>query len=181
MHSIDTRPANIATYAASAAFTPAAAATDIVTAIGSATKLVRVLSMRLATTNTAASSQQIAVIKRSAADTTGTFVAGTAVPFDSAFPTATAVVGHYTANPGGLGAAVGTINTLRVASPVLVGGSFAGVVRDAGIETLPIDPATGLVLPVALRGIAETLAISLGGAALISGQVHTYTVVWTEE
>ena len=82
------------TYAASGTFTPAATPTDMVTIIGSATTLVRVISVHLATTNTAAGSQQYLLVKRSAANTTGTFVAATNVPLDSGIVAATAVVGH---------------------------------------------------------------------------------------
>src|SRR5258708_5658378 len=63
-----------ATYMASSTFTPAATPTDLVTIFGSATKTVRVWSFKITTTNTAAGSQQYALIKRSAVDTTGTFV-----------------------------------------------------------------------------------------------------------
>jgi hypothetical protein len=171
------------TYTASAAFTPAATATDIVTIAGAAGKVIRVLSVKLSTTNTAAGSQLVLLIKRSALDTTGTFVAGTAVPLDTGFAAAAATVGHYTANPGGLGAAVGTINTLKLPSPVLVGGSFAGVTQDPGFELLPSLSAGGsqFLTPVTLRAAAENLAVNLNGVVLISGQVHAYTIVWTEE
>lgn len=173
MHTVSVQSTIKPTYAASATFTPAATATDMVTAVGSATKVVTVISLRLTTTNTAAGSQQILVIKRFAVDTTGTFVAGTAVPLDSSYGAATAVVGHYTANPGALGTAVGTINTIRLASPAAVPASFAGVVVRADFEMLPIDTATGRSFPVVLRGVAETLAINFAGAALV--------IVWTEE
>lgn len=169
------------TYAASSTFTPAATPTDIVKITGSASKTIRVISLKLTTTNTGAGSQQFSVIVRSADDTTGTFVAATAVPMDSTDPAATATVGHYTANPGGLGAAVGTINTLRVASPVAVPGSFAGVVMDAGFEMLPYQQGTHLPRPVVLRGAAQVLVVNFAGAALVAGQTHAYTIVWTEE
>jgi hypothetical protein len=170
----------ILTYTASNTWTPPATPSDMVTITGSASKIVKVWSVKIATTNTAAGSQQFLVIKRSTADTTGTFVAGTAVPVDSANVAATAVVGHYTANPGALGTAVGTINTMRVASPVLIPATFAGIVQDAGYEMLPSRNGVG-VQPITLRGIAEQLAINFAGAALVSGQVHAYTVVWSEE
>lgn len=170
-------------FAASASFTPAATPTDLVTIFGSATKTVRVWSFKLATTNTAAGSQQYLLIKRSAVDTTGTFVAGVAVPLDSSNSAATATgVGHYTANPGGLGAVVGTIITSRVASPAAVPASFAGVAFDAGIDLLALwNSGNSVFQPVVLRGIVQGLCLNFNGAALVAGQTHTWNIVWTEE
>jgi len=170
----------LTTFAASGSFTPVATPTDIVTIIGSASKTVRVLSVTLGTVNTAAGSQILFLIKRSTADTGGTPVTATNVPFDSA-DTATAVVQHYTANPAALGTTVGTINTVKVSSPVATPATFAGIVFRTDVELLPIATLTGLPKPVTLRGVAQQLAVNFGGAALVAGQIHTYTVVWTEE
>lgn len=170
-----------ATYAASGTFTPAATPTDLLNIIGSNTKTIRVISIKFTTTNTAAGSQQFFLIKRSAANTGGTAVAATMIPQDSNDASATATVQHYTANPTGLGTAVGTISTIRVASPVAVPGSFAGIVNDAGVELLHWQSNTHLDKPVVLRGNTQVLAVNFNGAALVSGQTHAYTVVWTEE
>lgn len=171
------------TYIATGTFTPAATPTDLITITGSATKVVRVVGLRVATTNTAAGSQEFNVIKRSTLDTTGTFVAATAVPVDSSVIPATATVGHYTANPGGLGTAVGTIARKRVASPVAVPGSFAGVALVAGFELLDLQDTINAIddPSIKLRGAAENLAVNFAGAALVAGQTHLYTVIWTEE
>lgn len=168
------------TFAASASFTPAATPTDIISIVGAANKIIRIVSLKLVTTNTAAGSQQYAVIKRSTVDTGGTTVAATAVPLDSNNGAASAIVVHWTANAGALGTAVGTINTLRLASPVVIPGSFAGVVLDAGFELLPGSPGI-FVQPVTLRTASENLNVNFAGAALVAGQTHAYTVIWTEE
>lgn len=169
-----------ATYAASGTFTPAATPTDLVIIEGSSTKTVRIISFVLATTTTAAGSVQLFLIKRSAADTTGTFVAATAVPLDSSNAASSANrVGHFTANPGALGAVVGTVNTKRVATPIAVPGAMA--VADAGVEMVPVGNATVLDQPITLRGVAQTLAVNFAGAALVAGQTHAYNVVWMEE
>ena len=171
-----------AIYMASGSFTPVATPTDLVTIFGSASKIVRVRSMRIGTTNTAAGSQIFLLIKRSAVDTGGTAVSATLVPGDSANSAATATVQHYTANAAGLGTAVGTINTLKVASPVLVPATFAGIVQQSEVEVLPsYGQHSGLPQPITLRSASEGLAINFNGAALVSGQIHTYNVVWTEE
>jgi hypothetical protein len=171
------------TYMASSTFTPAATPTDLVIIEGSATKTIRVISLVIATTNTAAGSQQFFLVKRSTADTTGTFVAATAVPLDSASGAATATrVGHFTANPGALGTAVGTIVTKRVASPVAVPATFAGVVQDAGFDMLASWNQGGILSqPVVLRGVTQCLALNFNGAALVAGQTHAYYITWIEE
>jgi hypothetical protein len=169
------------TYSCSNTFTPAATPTDLVKITGSATKTIRVISLRVSTTNTAAGSQQFFVIRRSADDTTGTFVTTTSAKNDSNNAAATAVCGHYTANPGGLGATAGTINTMRVASPAAIPASFAGVVTDAGFEMLPFMDNSLLDQPIVLRGVAEILVINFNGVALVAGQTHAYSVVWIEE
>jgi hypothetical protein len=171
------------TFAIASGFTPAATPTDLVILEGSATKTIRIVSFVIGTTNTAAGSQQFFLIKRSTADTTGTFVsAGTPVPLDSANLASTVNrVGHFTANPGALGTAVGTINQVRVASPAAVPGSFAGVKEVADLEMLPWYQNSKLDQLLTLRGVAQCLAINFAGAALVAGQTHTYRLVWIEE
>lgn len=170
-----------ATYAASGTFTPPATPSDMVTIYGGVGKTIRVLAFKISTTNTAAGSQQFFLIKRSAVDTGGTPVAATIVPLDSTNPGPVATVQHYTANPAGLGAAVGTIATARVASPVAIPGSFAGVKEDAGIDLLVFGQNSLLDQPVVLRGAAQGLCLNFNGAALVAGQTHAYNIVWIEE
>lgn len=178
----ETSAQNKPSYMASGAFTPAATPTDLVIIEGSATKTLRIISFIIVTTNTAAGSQQFFLVKRSAADTTGTFVGATAVPLDSASGATTANrVGHFTANPGALGAAVGTLTTRRLASPAAVPASFAGVVQDAGYELLAPVQQPVLIQPVTLRGVAQCLALNFNGAALVAGQTHAYSLTWIEE
>lgn len=171
------------TFAIASSFTPAATPTDLVIIEGSATKTIRIISMAIGTTNTAAGSQQFFLIKRSTADTTGTFVsAGTPVPVDSNNSAATANrVGHFTANPGALGTAVGTINTVRVGTPVAIPATWAGIRENADVEMIPWMNGSFLDQPITLRGVAQTLAVNFNGVALVAGQTHTYRVVWMEE
>ena len=170
-----------ATFYASGNFTPAATPTDLVTIFGSASKTIRVLSMKIGTQNTAAGSQAFFLIKRSAANTTGTFVAGTAVQADSSDAAATATVGHYTANPGGLGTSAGNVNIKRVASPVLLPATFAGIVQQSEVEMIDQALLSLVAKKLVLNGTAQGLCINFNGAALVSGQVHNWQVIWTEE
>lgn len=171
------------TYGISSTFTPVATPTDLVIIEGSSTKTVRILSMVIGTQTTAAGSEEFRLIKRSTADTTGTFVsAGTPVPFDSTNAASTVNrVGHFTANPGALGTALGNINIVRQGSPVLLPASLAGIREVPEVEMIPTMGATLLDQPITLRGVAETLAINFNGAALVAGQVHTYRIMWLEE
>ncbi len=167
------------TYAASGAFTPGATPTDLVTIFGSATKTVKVHSFKIGTANTAAGSQIFVLSKRSAITTGGTAGAAPAVPLDSSDAAATATVNSYTSTAPTAGTALGTLVTKKVASPVVTPATFAGIVEDTDKEMLPM--AGPQVKAVTLRGVAEGLAINFAGAALVSGQIHTFNVIWTEE
>ena len=174
-----------ATYSASSTFTPAATPNNLVIIEGSATKVVRLVSLYFATTNTAAGSQTFFLKKYSTAATAGTFVPTTPVPFDSADGAARVNrVGHFTVDPTP-GTPVGTLCTRRVASPVLVPATFAGVREDAGFDffgdAMISAGLMGLPEPVTLRGVGQYVAVDFADAALVAGQIHAYTIVWTEE
>lgn len=168
------------TYAAASTFAPAVTATDMITIHGSASKTVRVISIYVGTQTTAAGSIELRVIKRSTAASGPGFNPATMVPLDSNDPAATANVGHWTTNPT-LGTAVGNTNIVRVATPVLLPASFAGIREDSGQEMLPWYASSHLDKPIVLRGTGEALAINYNGAALVAGQIHNYRVVWIEE
>lgn len=170
-----------ATFVASATFTPAATPNDLVTIYGSASRTVCVVSLMMGTTNTAAGSQTFFIQKKNAVPSGGVFVAATMVPLDSSDGAATATqVGHYTTDPTA-GASDGNINIVRVASPVLVPATFAGIVQKASFEMLPTDAYGILAKPVVLRGVGQGVAVNFADAALVAGQIHYYTIVWTEE
>jgi len=170
-----------ATFMASGTFTPAAMPTDLVTIFGSASKMVRLESFVIVTTNTAAGSQQFFLIKRSSANSGGTPVAATAVQMDSSDAAATATVQHYTANPASLGTSAGTINTKRVATPAAIPATWAGITPDAGYEMIPGSGGSNVDKHPILRGVAQGLCLNFNSVALVAGQTHAYTVVWTEE
>jgi hypothetical protein len=175
-------PNSKATFSASGTFTPAATPTDLVTIFGSGTKTVRIIKIEIGTTNTAAGSQQFLVVKRSAVNTGGTFVAATAVSKDTTDgASATATVGHYTANPSALGTSAGTVITKRLASPAAVPASFAGVVVDAGHDFANDSPSNTPGKQMTLSGTNQGYAVNFNGAALVAGQTHFYNVEWTEE
>lgn len=171
---------NLKTYAASASFTPPATPQDLVVIFGSATKTVRVHSVKIGTANTAAGSQIFTLSKRSAVGTGGTETAATIVPFDSGDAAATATVKHIITTANTPGAAVGTLRTIKVGTPAVTPATWAGInTTDNDVEMLPT--INGQTKAVVLRGIAEGLAINFAGAALVAGQIHTYNVVFSEE
>lgn len=166
-----TTPKVISTYSASAvAVVPAAAATDVFTIIGSASKTVRIRRISASVTTTAGSGLALTVqlIKRSTANTGGTSTTPTVVPYDSTNAAATAVVRNYTANPT-LGTAVGTVVSRR-ARAATTGTEVPEAVWIFGGDTQPI----------VLNGVAQQLSINFNGAT-ITAPVACFTVEWTEE
>src|SRR5262245_3679346 len=67
--------------------------------IGSATRKVRLLKMIISGTADTAFDLSLSLVKESSPSTGGTSTTATAVPFDSAFPAATAVFNGYTVAP----------------------------------------------------------------------------------
>lgn len=174
-NALPTRPDSMsapATYSAAiTGLVVAAAATDVFTLLGSATKIVRVRQFSVSGTAGTALVANVQVIKRSTANTGGTSTAPVAVPNDSASPAATAVALAYTANPT-TGTLVGVARTQKLLFDVTTG---AGASASADYET----HANGH-RPLTLRGVAETLAINLAGVTLNTPSVNIY-VEWTEE
>jgi hypothetical protein len=176
-------PHSKATYFATGNFVPAATPTDMVTIFGSASKTVKVVSFRINMNSTAAGSAYLRLIKRATANGGGTFTAVTSVLADSADPAATAIAGHYTVNPASLGTNLGNVCHYNLASPVLVPGNFAGVVREAGFDMLQwgFSNIADQCKPITLHGGGEGLCLNGNSAALLAGQTHSWSIVWTEE
>ena len=180
------RPLNTAaTYGISSFHTPPATPNNLVIIEGSATKTIRVYEMWIYTQNTAAGSQQFFLKKYSTAATGGTFVsAGTPVPYDSNNAAATPNrVGHFTVDPTP-GTLTGIIRAVTIASPVLRPATFAGVVELPGVNMIcgaQQSLAHIQIQPVTLRGVGQYLAIDFNDVALVAGQIHQYSIIWTEE
>jgi len=151
----------------------AASATDIVTIQGSATKIVSVTEFSCTGISTTVGTADLLLIKRSTANTTGTSTTATNVPNDSASPAATAVVKGYTANPGALGTAVGTLRS----------GKLALQLATTGLALTPLRWQFGdspYEQPIVLRGVAQTLALNGNAATLAAGASLDCNVTWTE-
>lgn len=146
----------------------AALATDIFLLTGSVSKTLRVRQIIVSGIATAAGAYALQLIKRSTANTGGTLTLPTAVPLDSSFA-AGAVTAAYTANPGALGTAVGTMSVRRL----LVSTSLAA--------TTPFPVVFDFEsFPIVLRGTAQSLCVNLNGVTMAGGNLDI-ELLWTEE
>lgn len=159
------------TYSASSGgFTMASRPTDVFAITGSSSKTIKIHKIKLTGTTTSGSpiKTRISGIKRSTANTGGTFVSANKVPHDSNNAAATATVGHYTANPT-LGTAVGTVRaeSLGITNSGISGGSVEWIFN------------TEYYQPLLLRGISEQLTINLNGTT-VTGSVMSISIEWSE-
>ena len=161
-----------ATYSAAVVnLSPAATATDILTIIGSATKVVKVTMVRISATQATSGQVDFILAKRSTANTGGTSTLPAIAPLDSNNPAATAVVRSYTANPTALGTLVG--NVMAASVPVIATNSTATSDRVLFESIRPTQP-------IVLRGVAQTLAVNLNGVTVGTGAITAF-IEWTEE
>lgn len=161
------------TYSAVAtAFSPGLTPQDIFTITGSASRVVRVTRIEFTATQTLAASVNIALLRRSTANTGGTSTTLTNVTHDTTNAAATAVTRSYTANPTA-GTLVGSVRNLRALIPATGGGSSEG---PTNVWEFGNRPAQGMVL----RGVAEVLCLNLGGTT-VAGNVFDVSIEWTEE
>lgn len=150
----------------------AAAATDFFEITGSATKTVKITQISTSAVATAASTQSLAVIKRSTVDTTGTFTNPTAVPLNSGCAAGTATIKAYTVNPGALGTVVGTVAVSRFG----VGIATAATVFQPALYQF--GNANGST--VAEVSSAQSVALNYN-AQTTAGNLFDIWVEWTEE
>lgn len=163
-----------ATYSASsAAFASASSGTDIFTIYGSASKTITVRRIVVTGTQTTAGTINVFLVKRSTANTGGTSASVTAVPQDSVNPAATATILSYTANPTGLGTAVGNVRASKmfVPAPATATNQSPLISWDFGLEE-----SQGLIL----RGASQGLCVNLSGVT-VTGNSWIIWVVWMEE
>jgi len=150
---------------------PAATPTDVFTIIGSATKTIRITSIRVSVSTTAGSGilTNMNLVKRSTADTGGTSSTATIVPHDSNNAAGTAVVRGYTANPT-LGTAVGPIRAVR----------YAATNAAAANQEIFIEFGTRPSQTIVLRGITQQLCVNFGSTT-VTGGISNFNIEWTEE
>lgn len=170
-------PKTRATYGATSIdITPATTATDVFTITGSASKTVYIHKITVTGNRTAHAHDLLVLLKRSTANTGGTFTTRTAVPYDSDNDAATATVRAYTANPT-LGTLVGEIQARRVSFPVQTPTNAQG---NGGSVNPWVWEYTKDAQPITLRGTSEVLAINLNGIT-IAGRSLQFSIEWSEE
>jgi hypothetical protein len=146
------------TYKAiTAAFVPAASATDIWDIFGNVTTTVVVTRLRVTATQTTAGTVNLTALSRSTANSAGTRVVSTATRLEQADTAASSVPGHYTANP-----TTGTLFGNVAGGIALVGSTTTG----PGVWEFNFgDKGKGVVL----SGTAQGLAINLGAVTVTGG------------
>lgn len=166
-------PTTIPTFAASvSAFAQAATATDFAGMTGVTGKVVKILKISVTPVQTTAGLNLVSLIKRSAANTTGTPTAMTVVPLDS-INTATAAPVTYGANPGSLGTAVGTLISPKIATSVPASATSVMPQYD-----FIYDGMAGS--PIVLRSASEGVYLNFGGTATPTGLIWQIAFVWVE-
>lgn len=161
------------TYSASVVgMAVAATPTDIFTLTGSASKTIRITRLGFSGTAATAGIINVAVVKRSTADTSGTSTNPAAVPHDSNNAAATATVAAYTANPT-LGSIVGSaLRTAKLALPLATASGVDAVEYNFGDRN-----GQGIVL----RGTGQVFALNGQGSTLPGATTINVDIEWTEE
>jgi hypothetical protein len=167
--------ANIATYNVSIEdFHPVALATDILVLTGSATKTVKVTKINISASAPNVGRVDLYAIKRTSANTGGTISNPPIVKYDSLNPSATAVVKLYSANPSTLGTGI-----LFAGTQYIIPGSQG----NTWLPNVPLiaEYGTRNNQAITLRGVNESVAISLNGNVIPTGLEMYITIEWTEE
>jgi len=141
--------------------------TDNAVLPGNASNTVLVTRVIVSCTQTTAGIITLSVIKRSAADTSGTSGSMTAVPDDSTFSAAVSAPLSYTSTGPSVGTPVGNVDTYQL-----------GCLAAATAAPNDIYVLDRRLKPIVLRGTAQQLAVNLGGA--ITGGNLTVTFEWEE-
>lgn len=149
--------------------------TDMLTIQGSASKIIRINNALMRIGSTSGALHKLHFIKRTAANTAGTFAAQTAIKLDTGSPAASAVINLYSVIPSGLGAGV----TLAVAPVVTTVLTAAPAIFSMGSH-LSAASAITTTTPVILRGASEWLALNWNGAAIPAGFLAHWEISWTE-
>ena len=145
--------------------------TDFFSIKGSDSKTIKVTGIRLSGYATANNIIDLALVKRSTANTGGTPTIRTNTPLDSLNPLATAVVVSYAAAPT-LGTLVGAICACQVELPAKSG---------VGGYILEWQFNHNGGSPIILRGSNEMIALNAYGTSFPAGTALNITAQWVEQ
>jgi hypothetical protein len=164
---VDIQPAlRPLSFAASKSFA-GSSTTDNAVLPGNASNTVLVTRVLVSCTQTTAGIITLSLVKRSAADTSGTSASMTAVPDDSTFSAAISAPVSYTGTGPTVGTAVGNVDTYQL-----------GCMATSTASPNDIYILDRRLKPIVLRGTAQQLAVNFGGA--ITGGNLTVTFEWEE-
>lgn len=155
-----------ASYSASKSFA-GSSTTDNAVLPGNATNTVYVTRVIVTCTETTAGIVTLSVVKRSAADTSGTSAAFTVVPDDANYIAGVTAPLSYTGTGPTVGTPVGNVDTAQF------GCNAAATAGPNDVYVLDLRTK-----PITLRGTAQQLALNFGGA--ITGGTLTVTYAWEE-
>lgn len=157
---------------------PAASATDVACITGSATKTIRVQSVRVSGTAGTLVSLPVLLNKHTVANTGGTAAVTTALPVPVTFDTttattaaATATLTAYTANP--------TIDSSALQVDAIVTSFNVTSALVNGTQAFFDYRSRNFMEAPTLRGIAQQLCVNLGGISVSSGLLAV-SFSWTE-
>jgi hypothetical protein len=159
---------------------PAASATDVICLAGSATKTVKLISVRLSGTAGTLVTVPVTLVRRIAVNTAGTAATTTANPAntiskrDTANPTATAVPIAYSANP----TITDSTPTYLDSASLTLGTTAAATVTNPLL--FDYSPLQTLAQPVTLSGAAAQVCLNFNAVSISSGVLNG-SLTWTEE
>ena len=151
---------------------PSATPTDLIVIQGSATKTVRIRSVVVTGTATAAANIIMSLVRRSTANTGGTFAPQTLVNRDKRDDAPTCVVNLYTANPTSLGTSLGAADGGRLNIAPAANG---------GIDRLALQYSWLNDKAPILVGITDFIAINLAGIAWPAGGLLDLAIMLSED
>lgn len=160
---------------------PAASATDVVCLAGSASKTIRLQSIKLSGTAGTLVTLPVTLVRRIAVNTGGTAASTTANPAntiakrDVGSPTAAAVPIAYTANPTITDSAPTYIDSVNLTLPV----TTAGTVVVPTLFDFAKD-VENFLQPPTIAGAASQLCLNFNAVSVTSGLL-TGAITWTEE
>lgn len=158
-----------ALYSAAINYTIANTPTDFFGATGSATKKVKIVSIKIYAQESqllgGGTIRTMNVIKRSTANTGGTTAAIVRVPLDSSTAVPTATIVAYTANPT-LGATVGTIGAHQLTHPI-----NSTISAQYGLELIDA--------PIVLNNASEGIYLNGLGVTRPNNN-YSITIIWEE-
>lgn len=167
---------SVASYAATGVgIIPAASATDIACIAGSASKVIRIQSIRVSGSGTAIS-VPVLVRKNASVDTGGTLGTGVILPvayaLDSNFPASAATLASYTANP-----------TVTDSAPGIISNANLGLVATtvgAGVQPYVLFDYQERLYSAAptLRAAAQQICVNLNATSPTA--LLNVTFRWTE-